>query len=224
MESDRLSRISRTLAVFFVIYTLAGIPMADFYASNLVMPWNLFLAAVPLFFAARLKDNLEHSRRAGFMSLLWTALWLLFFPNSPYMLTDFIHIIDDQLFDGGETALYLSANPDLAVWLKLVHIALGVLAGTLAGLLSLYIVHRLLISKKGTVLSAFAVAAICVLSGFAVYIGRFLRLNTWDILNPIKVFSRLSENLSLFALQFSLLFALYVLASYLIFYFFYHRK
>jgi uncharacterized membrane protein len=180
------------------------------------MVWNLFLAVLPLLFALLRFACSGSGIFDRLSSFLFTILWFFFFPNATYLITDFIHIAND----GGEAVYY---GTSLSVWVKLVFIGGGVFLGTAAGMLSLYIMHRLLRKRAGRVLSACVVGAICLASGYAIYIGRFLRYNSWDVLKPRILLQHLKSDFNLFSLQFSALFACYTLLCYIVFYCIYHR-
>ena len=209
-----------------------------------IMVWNVFLAALPLVFARgvhKVVEKPEGVKSKRFKAVLLSLLWFFFFPNAPYLVTDFIHIRGERFFsDFSEVPLIQEQNPlmsyppqsypstpsaenaaypaDLLAWLKLTDIGLGVFLGTMAGLASLYILHRLLLKRKKVLLAHGLVAVNCLISGYAIYIGRFLRYNSWDVLKPVKLLNSLMSNINLFTLQFSLLFAGYIFAAYWIFY------
>lgn len=132
--------------------------------------WNLFLAWVPLFFClAALKVS-----RAPLVSRwkFWTlaTAWLLFLPNAPYIVTDLIHL-RPRLF-----------------WVDLVLIVLCAWIALVLGFLSLYLMQNL-VSRRCGALGGWAFAALVSgLTGVGIYIGRFLRWNSWDVLvNPIGI-------------------------------------
>jgi uncharacterized membrane protein len=128
------------------------------------------------------------------------------------MATDLIYFGDTFYFGG------LGYTTDIRAWIKLVYIALGVLFGTLMGLKSFYEMHRIILRHKGRNVAYAVIAGTSLLSGFAIYIGRMLRFNSWDILRPIYMLARIKEELSSFSIKFSLLFAVYTLGSYVLFY------
>lgn len=125
--------------------------------------WNLFLALIPLGVSLML---LRVERRMVALPLL--AVWLLFFPNAPYILTDLIHL---SPHNHGHVPLWL----DLVMLLSFALVALGV------GFQSLHIVQRWLAGCFSPLASWLAVISSLGLSGFGVYLGRFLRWNSWDI-------------------------------------------
>lgn len=126
--------------------------------------WNLFLAAVPL----ALSLPLPHIRRPATRTMMLCG-WLLFFPNAPYVLTDLIHLTPHN---HGHVPLWL----DLIMLLSFAFVSLWL------GFQSLSQVQNWL-AQRATVKFAWGTSiAVLLLSGFGVYLGRFLRWNTWDIL------------------------------------------
>jgi uncharacterized membrane protein len=193
-------------AICFLAY--AALCFATLFVSqhliHVSMVWNLFLAFLPLVFVGFLGQK---KTKNGVL----LALWLLFLPNAFYVLTDFIHISDLTYFVGG---YYDFKNVDYAkdavVYLELINIALGYLLALLMGLMSLKIVHQTYIKKQQFLI----LSGIFLLVGYAIYIGRFLRLNSWDVLLPVKLLERVGASFNLFGLMMTLLFAGYVALVY----------
>ena len=139
--------------------------------------WNLFLAWVPFacaFFAYRLH---RYAERSSIGRRLFTALfllaWLVFFPNAPYVATDFIH---------------WQQGLDVLAFYDLVMILLYVITGLVLGALSLYLAHAIVEDALGPVMGWLFVLGISAAGGLGIYIGRFLRWNSWDLaLNPDDV-------------------------------------
>ncbi len=127
--------------------------------------WNLFLATLPFVFAL-IVDMLPRRRWAVVPGAFAGLLWLSFFPNAPYLITDLMH---------------LERESDVPFWFDAVVFAVFAFAGTLIGLASLVLVHARVRELFGwTVGWAFAVVSLG-LCGVGIYVGRFLRWNTWDI-------------------------------------------
>lgn len=126
--------------------------------------WNLFLALIPLGISLALG---RVRRRVIAFPLL--AVWMLFFPNAPYILTDLIHLTPHNY---NHVPIWL----DLVMLLSFALVALGF------GFQSLRLVQRWLAEHCSRAASWFAVIASLGLSGFGVYLGRFLRWNSWDII------------------------------------------
>jgi|SRR6185503_5900076 uncharacterized membrane protein len=146
---------------------------------QLYLPWNLFLAWMPLLFAWCATRAETDSRAGRWRFRAYALAWLILFPNAPYILTDLWH---------------LPPNFHHRFWGDLVLILLFALNGLVLGFLSLYLMQTVVARRFGWVTGwLFAVAA-SGLSGFGVYVGRFLRWNSWDVLlNPVGLLTDLAE-------------------------------
>jgi len=134
---------------------------------------NLFLASVPLFFSSALRIA-THWRLHWAMRLAVFSLWLLFLPNAPYILTDILHLT---------RASHAPAWYDLAMLLSCSG------TGLLLGYLSLIDVQTIIARSFSPAWGWIVAMVSLVLSGFAIYLGRFLRWNSWDVLiEPTRVF------------------------------------
>jgi uncharacterized membrane protein len=134
---------------------------------------NLFLACVPLFLSTtlRMADRLRcHWSIEGAVF----GLWLLFLPNAPYILTDILH---------------LTRTSDAPAWYDLALLLSCSGTGLLVGYLSLVDVHGIVARRLSPVYGWIFALVSLVLSGFAIYLGRFLRWNSWDVLlTPSRLF------------------------------------
>jgi uncharacterized membrane protein len=136
---------------------------------NLV--WNLFLAWMPVGFSM-LAWKFKSSRGA---LLIFGFLWLLFFPNSPYIVTDLVH---------------LRERPPVPLWFDLVLLQSFICLGLILGFLSLYKMQGLVANFYGRFASWLFVLVVVGLTGFGIYLGRVERWNSWDLfVSPIALFS-----------------------------------
>ena len=134
---------------------------------------NLFLACMPLFLSTALRIA-RHLELPWPIQLAVLSLWLLFLPNAPYILTDILHLT---------RASHAPAWYDLALLLSCAG------TGLLVGYLSLIDVQTIVARKLGQTWSWIFALMSLVLSGFAIYLGRFLRWNSWDVLiDPARLF------------------------------------
>ena len=134
--------------------------------------WNLLLAWVPMLFAVALSHL--HRRGAGRMMCLAAAGgWLAFFPNAPYLCTDLLH---------------LHNQPPVPHWYDALMLTSFSWNGLLLGFASLQLVHGIAGARRSPGQAwALAVAAL-FLAGFGIYLGRFERWNSWDVLtNPLAL-------------------------------------
>lgn len=125
--------------------------------------WNLFLATIPLICSWIFQRSNAHKR--PFVAVGAFVVWLLFFPNAPYLLTDLIHLND---------------MPSVPMWYVLAILLSCAGAGTLLGYLSLLRVHDVVEQRFGKFIGWGIVGSSLMLSGFGIYLGRFLRWNSWN--------------------------------------------
>jgi uncharacterized membrane protein len=142
------------------------------YADSITygyLVWNLFLAWIPFLAALWVYDR--HRRgRSGWSLAAPAALWLLFLPNAPYLVTDYIH---------------LRSVADAPIWYDAMLVTAFAWTGLLLGFVSLYLVQVVVRDRVSAVAGWATVLAAVVLSSFGIYLGRFLRWNSWDaIANP----------------------------------------
>ena len=133
--------------------------------------WNLFLAWIP-FMLAYFAHAASWRRATLYLIIPVIAfLWLIFFPNAPYMLTD--------LQDLSRRA---AGAP---LWYDVIIVVWASWTGMLLGVISLYLMQDIIIRTFSRTAGWIFVFVISALSSFGIYIGRFVRLNSWDILqNP----------------------------------------
>lgn len=172
-------------------WRLAG-PDLDYLAWNLFLAWIPWLAARA---AARARSRIACAA-AGFV-------WILFLPNAPYLVTDLVH---------------LRPRPPVPASFDVLLFASFALAGCALAWGSLDAVHARLSRALGRARSALAVAGVLLLTGFGVYLGRFERWNSWDLVaRPRGVLADVAGALAdPRALAFSALFAAFVGAGYLL--------
>lgn len=135
--------------------------------------WNLFLAWIPYWIALSI-NSIYNKTKSRILILGLLGLWLLFFPNAPYIITDFLH---------------LKARQPIPLWYDMMLIFSFAWTGLTLGLLSLYEV-QLFIEKYLSKMWAWLLSVSCIgLAGFGIFIGRFQRWNSWDVFTQPKRFS-----------------------------------
>jgi uncharacterized membrane protein len=146
--------------------------------SYAFLAWNLFLALIPFLIAGWLSRNVNVMQNRVKL-LLVIFVWLLFMPNCFYILTDLFHL--ENMGNG---------HP----WFDLTLILSFAWNGLLFGILSISIMEKLLTKEKGKFISSLVICVVMWLNAFGVYIGRFLRFNSWDvILNPFALLREIAE-------------------------------
>lgn len=141
--------------------------------------WNLFLAWLPLLFAYWLIRLLRNHAWSAAWPVFATFVWLIFLPNSFYLVSDYIHLQeiarDDILFN-------------------VVMFSSFVFNGLLVGYTSLLLVHRQLRQRLSGAASGWIVSVVLLLCSYAIFLGRDLRWNSWDfILNPAGLLFDVSD-------------------------------
>jgi uncharacterized membrane protein len=174
--------------------------------------WNLFLAWIP-FIIAYFTYTLTLKRRWIYIIIPIAAFfWMIFFPNAPYILTDFQHL----------------AGPwrDLPTWYDVMMLIWFAFTGLLLGMVSLFLMQEIIRREFGRWIGWGFVALVAGLSSAGIYMGRFLRWNSWDILlNPSDIARYTiqgAQNPSLQSIGFTGLFAAFFLFLYITLYTFGH--
>ena len=183
--------------------TLAMILARMIYAQNLYygyLVWNLFLAAVPLFISNILYKQVHLPRIVLYVGL---AIWLLFLPNAPYIITDLVH---------------LHHRPPVPFWYDMLILLLSVMNGLALGFISITRVEQIIIRRNAKYLLAiFRVLVILVMS-YGVFLGRYLRFNSWDIFfRPVHVMQGMADSMNRHTLAFVCCFSF---VSYVLYMFF----
>lgn len=168
--------------------------------------WNLFLAWIPMVFALLAREHQKEDANPGWRFVAFAAAWLLFFPNAPYIFTDLIHL----------TRYYSH------YWVDLMLILINALTGWVVGFLSLFLMQSAVRKMAGELASWIFIGAVALLSGFGICFGRFLRLNSWDIVAPSKMFHTIgawaSQSTFPNSVAVSMLFSAFVFLAYLMLY------
>lgn len=145
------------------------------------MVWNLFLAWLPLVLMYWLTQMLAYKRWSSWQGIGLSVLWLGFLPNSFYMVTDYIHLVD---------------APRLDVLYDAVMLTSFVVNGLILGYLSLYLFHNQLLGRLRASSVTRLIAFVLFLCSFAIYLGRDLRWNSWDLfVNPAGILFDVSDRL-----------------------------
>ncbi|MBL7755058.1 MAG: DUF1361 domain-containing protein [Chitinophagaceae bacterium] len=149
---------------FFSLSLLALRVIATHSPMYLFLVWNLMLAMIPWLMTTG--TGFHTKKMSGPARLVGMVLWILFFPNSPYILTDLFH---------------LHKPGDMPLWFDLIMILSFATTALVFGLWSL---HALETALRNTYKSwQVEIFIVCMLfaSGFGVYLGRYLRFNSWDL-------------------------------------------
>ena len=176
---------------------------------------NLFLGLIPLgiAFLALLVERENWRFWGRFLLVAFSILWLIFFPNSSYIFTDFIHLIQRGLEGDNPNARGLD---NMLVWFDLMNRSLFAFVGHFLGLASLYVMHSLWKKEFGRWQGWLYVCLSCWAAGYGIFIGRFVRWNSWHLFtHPEETWQSLVANLGAAdAWLFSSGFAVFLAVSY----------
>ena len=129
------------------------------------LAWNLVLALIPLALALVLDRLLPRGLRVA--SAAGIVLWILFLPNAPYMVTDFVHLTPD---------------PPVPLWFDVLLFSAYAWTGLLLGFVSIHIVMGHARRRFGARAAWLLTVVLLAACSLAIYLGRFEDLNSWDLL------------------------------------------
>lgn len=178
------------------------------HTTNLqFLVWNLFLAWIPLVLAVvAYRIATRRSAMTRLIVVPTAIVWLLFFPNAPYIVTDFVHL--------GQ------ANDNVPGWYDVMLIAWYAWTGLLLGIVSLRLMQEIVTRAAGRIAGWLLVAIVTALGSVGIYLGRFLGWNSWDVFQaPLalahKTWTRANQpNADVRMFGFTVLFALLFLFVY----------
>jgi uncharacterized membrane protein len=182
----------------------------------LFLLWNLYLAWLPYVVSTIAVAASGLRLAAALRALLLAAfgiVWLLLFPNAPYLTTDFIHLVANkqQYLIHGEIS-YLA-------WFDLILFFLFSWCGLFLGYLSTFQFHRMVAASFGEASGWVFIIAVSLLGGYGVFLGRVVRLNSWDVLfSPFRLLDGVLGSLHARGAFFTLLFALFLFVIYVFLY------
>ncbi len=146
----------------------------------LFLNWNLFLAFIPWLLTSMAVVKVKTKINKVILTGLLLA-WLLFFPNAPYILTDLFH---------------LRLKSSMPIWFDLVLILSFAWTGLLFGLLSLMDIENILSELISKVWVRLFVFLLLFVASFGIYVGRYLRWNSWDIMTePFNLYHDISDRI-----------------------------
>lgn len=166
------SAVCVALVVARVAWT--GRPSYSFMVKNLILAWIPLVCALGACAALAL-------RARGLSLVAWAALWLVFFPNAPYLMTDLVH---------------LRARDNPLWWYDLIALPFFAWTGLALGFASLYLMERTLAQRFGNAAAWSLSAAAVVLGAFGIQLGRFGRFNSWDVVaRPDRLLAEIADTL-----------------------------
>mgnify|MGYP001792027394 CR=1 FL=1 len=157
-----LLSISFTMSLLLVRFIYSSTTDYSFYG------WNTFLAAIPYMVSTQLLKL----KKIHILTVIMLAVWLAFLPNAPYMITDMLH--------------YEERLP-VPFWYDILLVISAAWNGLILGLVSLMNVENFLSRHLKPVSVKLCVFMSLFLCGYGVFIGRFLRFNTWNVITDPRI-------------------------------------
>jgi uncharacterized membrane protein len=167
-----ISLLCFSFSIFRFIYTDTKV--------FLFLNWNLFLAFVPWAVTSItiLKPNIQTYK---ITIIILLAVWLLFFPNAPYILTDLFH---------------LRLKSSMPKWFDLILILSFAWTGLVFGFLSLWDIEKILTKSLNQIWISIISISLLFIGSFGIYLGRYLRWNSWDIIGePFNLLYDITDRL-----------------------------
>ncbi|MBI9009893.1 MAG: DUF1361 domain-containing protein [Tenericutes bacterium] len=199
MQNAKKSLVTNIIlfAIYLVLSVVTYIVVGNFLHIFLI--WNLFLATIPFGIVYLIDQKVLRGKVIITISVL---LWLFFFPNSIYIITDLIYTDVYSLVvsgNGYQPTVYIQ---EIAPYMALFHIYLGSIIGLIYGFKSINALYNL---NKTTVFYKYRDLLVIIvfnLSAVGIYIGRFFRYNSWDLFKIFNIINDFFSTFSLFTLFF----------------------
>lgn len=181
MMQYKLPRNYLVILALFTAFCLLSLVVRNLAEGNTVynfLLWNLFLAFLPLLIAWIIYFFLGKLNKV--VIIIASFLWLLFYPNAPYMISDLIHVNNTNAMVLYDTLIIFSFS----------------MLALFYGFYSLKIIHfsyRQITSKK---IAHVVIIVSILLSSAGFYLGRILRLNSWDLFtHPLQTMQMIFDHL-----------------------------
>lgn len=170
LDKNMIPKSLSILIIFSIFLNFVHLVWSDSIFSLFII-WNIVLALIPFIISLKLLNYFQNEGKSTVIYLVGIVFWFIFLPNAPYLVTDIIHV--------GE-------NIGVPLWFDALTLFVSACAGILLGLYSLWHFEKLLFSKFSKKISVFCFYLAILFSSFGVYLGRFLRWNSWDIFTSPK--------------------------------------
>ncbi|MEI7810304.1 MAG: DUF1361 domain-containing protein [bacterium] len=160
--------LPKQIRIFVILVIVLVFGFTVWYDSSyfIYLIWNVFLAFLPYLLSANLLKYSNKEKINKIVLIFGLVFWLLLFPNAPYLASDIIH---------------LGINPLVPAWLDIFLLFSCAWIGMYLGIYSLFHIEKILLSFWNKNKTNIAMVLIILLSSFGIYLGRFLRWNSWDI-------------------------------------------
>lgn len=165
--------------------------------------WNIFLAFIPFIISSLLLSFSKEEKLNKIIFIIGIILWIIFIPNAPYIITDFIH---------------LGVTRSVPIIYDILLLFSSASLGLILGFNSLFHIEQIIKTKYPKHITSLFMGIIMIMISFGVYLGRFLRFNSWDIFinhisfvnNIWKIFSQAATHMEVYIYTGLFFFSLYL--------------
>lgn len=162
---------------YAIIWTLLSALILFKFWHLKYLIWNIGLAFIPYLLSLLISEKKANK----FVKLIAAPLWLFFYPNAIYLYTDAIHLSNSQFYTVYPNVEYVM---DIYLWASFSIMMFAIVFGIVLSYVSFNNIVSAL--KLKTVGKYSALTVLSLLTGVAIYIGRFLRFNSWDVLTNLN--------------------------------------
>ena len=193
-----------TLAILAIVLNLLRIIIWG-KMSFVYILWNIFLAFIPFIISSLLLSFSNEGKLKKIIFIFGIILWLIFIPNAPYLITDFIHLGTTRSIPIIYDTLLLFSSASV---------------GLILGFFSLFHIEQIIKMRLSKRKTSIIIGIIILIISFGIYLGRFLRFNSWDVFinhtslikNVWKIFSQSKTHIEVYL--YTLLFFVFLALSY----------
>lgn len=181
------------VAVGFALFTfIFGMILAN--GLVVFLSWNIALAII-VYGLSYISLNLYIKKTYRHLTWIGIVLWVIFFPNSFYIITDTIHFQNYDFFQVYPNIYQL----EIYDWYVFFIVTIAMMIGIKLGLLSISNIKKI-IPQKYMKYEAIGLIMLFFLSSIAIYLGRFIRLNSWNIFDLSSIFSGIFNHFEFFTI------------------------
>ena len=165
---SRIISIPREISVLLILVVFLSLAKIVIFnsLSLLYLLWNIFLAVIPFVISSVLLWYRNNKKLTKATFLIGGLLWILILPNAPYIVTDMVHV------NHGHT---------VSVLYDTFLLFSSACVGLLLSMYSISHIERIIRSKYSKNITLSIVFCIILVTSFGMYLGRFLRFNSWDV-------------------------------------------
>lgn len=183
------NKSNKKIFIYFAVFGLISLVIFYFNLNRYYLSYNLALSFIPYL----LTENIVRNKDRKAINIFLALIALLFYPNAIYMFTDFIHIDTSEYYKWVEYKDIIY-NLNYVNWVKL---GCDVSAIFLSLTLSYESFENFseIIGIKNFLIKVLMLVPLSLITGFAIYLGRILRLNSWNVITSVREIIQVAKNI-----------------------------